>query len=209
MKILQKLVLLAAIIVIILAYGTVAFAAAAAETAEVAGTTETAPGPSPITRGEAFASVAEESNMLGKVIGPITQSFDENSPLFDDHDCEIKPGFITMATFYYWGQEIGLIYGTGSNKFEPNRPITREEWATLWMRYMAIVQGVDFGPTPSEAELQAVLGDADISEWAREHYYNAIKHGFMTEVGDPKGSVYYEAYTQFHSGNFYYNYNKP
>jgi len=62
----------------------------------------------------------------------------------------------------------GLVYGTGENSFAPDKPITREQMATMMARLMA-KNGLNMTVSDREAvELLAGFNDAAaVSPWAR------------------------------------------
>jgi hypothetical protein len=63
-----------------------------------------------------------------------------------------------------WASSNNLITGVGDNKFAPNDPLTREQFATLLYRYTKF-RGKD---TSKTADYSAYTDAANVSDWARE-----------------------------------------
>ena len=116
--------------------------------------------PAAVTRGE-FVVLLWES--AGAVPGDAAQGF---SDVLKDDDCSTAVG---------WAAERRLVLGTGGGRFEPDRPITREEAAVLLRRWAAL-QGRDtFLPVGA-----AACNDyADISPWADDSLYWATDTGLL------------------------------
>lgn len=93
----------------------------------------------------------------------------------------------TPATAWYTGAvaaayDSGLIKGTGNNVFSPNRPITREEMASIVVGALNRLQG-----ERSKAVLAASFKDADaISTWARTAVETASSAGLIQGDGSGK-----------------------
>ena len=116
--------------------------------------------PAAVTRGE-FVVLLWES--AGAVPGDAAQGF---SDVLKDDDCSTAVG---------WAAERRLVLGTGGGRFEPDRPITREEAAVLLRRWAAL-QGRDTFLTDGVA---ACNDYADISPWADDSLYWATDTGLL------------------------------
>ena len=127
-----------------------------------------------VTRGN-FVVLLWES--AGSVPGDAAEGF---SDVFRDNPCSEAVG---------WAAERRLVLGTGGGRFEPDRPITREE-AALLLRRWAALQGRDtFLPDGA-----AGCNDyADISPWADDSLYWATHTGLLewSQDGrlDPAGTL--------------------
>lgn len=116
--------------------------------------------PAAVTRGE-FVVLLWES--AGAVPGDAAQGF---SDVLKDDDCSTAVG---------WAAERRLVLGTGGGRFEPDRPITREEAAVLLRRWAAL-QGRD---TFLPDGVAACNDYADISPWADDSLYWATDTGLL------------------------------
>ena len=116
--------------------------------------------PAAITRGE-FVVLLWES--AGAVPGDAAQGF---SDVLKDDNCSTAVG---------WAAERRLVLGTGGGRFEPDRPITREEAAVLLRRWAAL-QGRDIFLPDGVA---ACNDYADISPWADDSLYWATDIGLL------------------------------
>jgi hypothetical protein len=82
-----------------------------------------------------------------------------------------------------WASSNGLITGVGDNKFDPNDPITREQFATLLYRYTQWTSAGDGRPravAPTDANLSAYTDADTISDWAQEAMAWAVSTGLIT-----------------------------
>lgn len=70
----------------------------------------------------------------------------------------------------------GMVEGTGTGKFEPNKTITREEMAVM----IARVYQKQVGQATGEAKASGFSDAASISQWALEDVDAAVKAGLMT-----------------------------
>lgn len=79
-----------------------------------------------------------------------------------------------------WAAAVGITGGVGEGRFAPDAPITREQLASMLMRYIAYV-GAD---TTQRADLTR-FSDADsIAPWAAEAMSWAVGSGLLGGVGD-------------------------
>ncbi|MDR1329389.1 MAG: S-layer homology domain-containing protein [Oscillospiraceae bacterium] len=82
-----------------------------------------------------------------------------------------------------WASSNNLITGVGNNKFAPNDPITREQFATLLYRYTQWSDAGNGAPraaSPTDADLSAYTDAETISDWAREAMAWAVSTGLIT-----------------------------
>jgi hypothetical protein len=82
-----------------------------------------------------------------------------------------------------WASSNDLITGIGNNKFAPNDPITREQFATLMYRYTQWSDTEDGTPraaSPTDANLSAYTDAETVSDWAREAMAWAVSTGLIT-----------------------------
>lgn len=130
--------------------------------------------PAAVTRGE-FVVLLWES--AGAVPGDAAQGF---SDVRKDDPCSTAVG---------WAAERRLVLGTGGDRFEPDRPITREE-AALLLRRWAALQGRD---TFLPDGVAACNDYADLSSWAGDTLCWATDTGLLSwsDGGrlDPKGTL--------------------
>lgn len=98
------------------------------------------------------------------------------------------------ATSYYapyvkWAAENGIVNGTGSGKFSPDAKITREQMATIIVRY-AEKMGITLTDGSQE---ERFADDGNISSWAKEAVYDMKASGIINGVGgnkfEPQGSA--------------------
>lgn len=78
------------------------------------------------------ATRAEFVTVLGRLAGINPKNYKANE--FKD-----VPSDVYYEPFINWAVEKGIIQGVGNNKFEPNRPITREEMAVMLDKYLQVI----------------------------------------------------------------------
>jgi hypothetical protein len=91
-----------------------------------------------------------------------------------------------------WAAANGIVNGVGDNKFAPDEPVTREQFATILYRYYewaSALDGVrqDAAPTDGGANLAVYADAGDISDWASEAVKWAVGQGVIT--GKPGGLI--------------------
>jgi len=101
---------------------------------------------------------------------------------FDDVDASAY-----YASAVRWASRWGLVYGTGERLFSPDRPITRQDAATLIGRYFDYA-GIEL---PAIKEAVVFADDGDIAEYAYEWVYKMQIAGIISgkdgNVFDPLG----------------------
>ncbi len=84
----------------------------------------------------------------------------------------------------YIANEYGLIKGTGNNRFEPNRKITREEAMTIMARAMALAKmNTQISEEEIEKQLEGYKDSNKINEWAKKSVAISIKNGIIIGNG--------------------------
>lgn len=85
--------------------------------------------------------------------------------------------------FYYVtsGVRLGIVNGTGSGVFEPDREITREEMASMF--YRASMKGY-VGYEKSDLEKESFTDQSEISDYAVEAVLTLQQHGVLSGMGD-------------------------
>lgn len=84
-----------------------------------------------------------------------------------------------------WAVKYGITAGTGDGKFSPNRNVTRQEIAVLFVRYFTIF-GVSLGDENLSVSEPTDLDDC--ADWAKESVLVLWQRGLM--VGDGSGKFY-------------------
>lgn len=111
----------------------------------------------PVTRAEVavmFYALLENKNV------PITVSFDDVTP-----GIWYDKAIHTLAS-------LGMVTGVGDNKYEPNRPITRAEFATIGAKFAKQSQGgFEFFDVPK-------------THWAYHYVSTAAAYGWIVGVGN-------------------------
>ena len=92
------------------------------------------------------------------------------TPVFSDVALDDR-----CATAVGWAAARGLVRGTGDGRFEPDRPITREEAALLLRRWCALLGRDTFLPD-GVAECNDYM---DISPWSDDSLYWAADAGLL------------------------------
>ena len=128
----------------------------------------------PVTRG-GFVSALWES--AGAVPYDAQTPFSDVSPRAD------------YAPAVSWAAHQGLVLGTGEGRFQPERPITREEAAVLLRRWAALLEWDTFLPDG----VVACNDYQDISPWADDSLYWAAGIGLLAWGADgrpePQGTL--------------------
>jgi hypothetical protein len=94
-----------------------------------------------------------------------------------------------------WASANGIVNGVGDNKFAPDDPVTREQFATVLFRFSQLSVGVDvhIDPPSRNSDLAAFTDAGDISDWARDAvawaHYNGLVNGKPGNLLDPRGSA--------------------
>ena len=93
-----------------------------------------------------------------------------------------------------WAYQTGVVAGTSSTTFEPDRPVTREQIAVILMEYVTRVLKLERTWTPADL---SIFPDADsVSDWAKEAMADAVALGLISGASnggqtllEPQGSA--------------------
>lgn len=150
--------------------------------------TSSAMAAAPVSRGEFVQSLWE---LWGSV--PYEDTF-----FFTD-----LPHDTTYTSAICWAHDLGLVMGVGGRRFEPTRPITREE-AAVFLRRAAAHIGRDTATISNVAQCNDYV---DISPWADDSLYWATEqeliHWAEGGLRAPYGTLTTEEtadiFTRFHN----------
>ena len=110
----------------------------------------------------------------------------------------IPPGYyfkdISSDSWYYralkWALQYSLAAGTSSTTFEPNKPVTREQLALMFMKYSENILKEDVS---GRADVTEYEDASEIHTWAKEGVEWAIDEGLISGKGggiiDPRGKA--------------------
>ena len=93
-----------------------------------------------------------------------------------------------------WAYQAGVVAGTSSTTFEPDRPVTREQIAVILMEYVTRVLKLERTWTPADL---STFPDADsVSDWAKDAMADAVALGLISGASnggqtllEPQGSA--------------------
>ena len=93
-----------------------------------------------------------------------------------------------------WAYQTGVVAGTSSTTFEPDRPVTREQIAVILMEYMTRVLKLERTWTP--ADLSTFPDAGSVSDWAKDAMADAVGLGLISGASnggqtllEPQGSA--------------------
>ena len=93
-----------------------------------------------------------------------------------------------------WAYQTGVVAGTSSTTFEPDRPVTREQIAVILMEYTSRVLGLKNLCTP--ADLSRYPDAGSVSDWAKNAMADAVALGLISGASnggqtclEPQGSA--------------------
>ena len=93
-----------------------------------------------------------------------------------------------------WAYQTGVVAGTSSTTFEPDRPVTREQIAVILMEYVTRVLKLERTWTP--ADLSAFPDAGSVSDWAKDAMADAVALGLISGASnggqtllEPQGSA--------------------
>ena len=88
-----------------------------------------------------------------------------------------------------WAYQTGVVAGTSSTTFDPDRPVTREQIAVILMEYMTRVLKLERTWTP--ADLSAFPDADSVSDWAKDAMADAVGLGLISGASNG-GQTYLE-----------------
>ena len=110
-----------------------------------------------------------------------------------------KTPFTDLTNDWYqdavlWAYQTGVVAGTSSTTFDPDRPVTREQIAVILMEYMTRVLKLERTWTPADL---SIFPDADsVSDWAKDAMADAVGLGLISGASnggqtllEPQGSA--------------------
>ena len=93
-----------------------------------------------------------------------------------------------------WAYQTGVVAGTSSTPFEPDRPVTREQIAVILMEYMTRVLKLERTWTPADLSIFPDAGS--VSDWAKDAMADAVALGLISGASnggqtllEPQGSA--------------------
>ena len=93
-----------------------------------------------------------------------------------------------------WAYQTGVVAGTSSTTFEPDRPVTREQIAVILMEYMTRVLKLERTWTPADLSIFPDAGS--VSDWAKDAMTDAVGLGLISGASnggqtllEPQGSA--------------------
>ena len=88
-----------------------------------------------------------------------------------------------------WAYQTGVVAGTSSTTFEPDRPVTREQIAVILMEYVTKVLKLERTWTP--ADLSTFPDAGSVSDWAKDAMADAVALGLISGASNG-GQTYLE-----------------
>ena len=110
-----------------------------------------------------------------------------------------KTPFTDLTNDWYqdailWAYQTGVVAGTSSTTFAPDRPVTREQIAVILMEYMTRVLKLERTWTP--ADLSTFPDAGSVSDWAKDAMADAVGLGLISGASnggqtllEPQGSA--------------------
>ena len=110
-----------------------------------------------------------------------------------------KTPFTDLTNDWYqdavlWAYQTGVVAGTSSTTFEPDRPVTREQIAVILMEYMTRVLKLERTWTPADLSIFPDAGS--VSDWAKDAMADAVALGLISGASnggqtllEPQGSA--------------------
>ena len=110
-----------------------------------------------------------------------------------------KTPFTDLTNDWYqdavlWAYQTGVVAGTSSTTFEPDRPVTREQIAVILMEYVTRVLKLERTWTP--ADLSGFPDAGSVSDWAKDAMADAVALGLISGASnggqtllEPQGSA--------------------
>ena len=114
---------------------------------------------------------ADFVTVLGRMAGIDQSKFTNN--VFKD----VNGGY--YAAYVNWANENGIVQGIGDGKFDPKRPITREEMAVIMNKFLQVTN-----KTLLEKESKAFTDDGTIAPWAKDAVHHMAKLGIVKGMND-------------------------
>ena len=105
-----------------------------------------------------------------------------------------KTPFTDLTNDWYkdavlWAYQTGVVAGTSSTTFEPDRPVTREQIAVILMEYVTRVLKLERTWTP--ADLSTFPDAGSVSDWAKDAMADAVGLGLISGASNG-GQTYLE-----------------
>ena len=105
-----------------------------------------------------------------------------------------KTPFTDLTNDWYqdavlWAYQTGVVAGTSSTTFEPDRPVTREQIAVILMEYVTRVLKLE--RTWAPADLSAFPDAGSVSDWAKDAMADAVALGLISGASNG-GQTYLE-----------------
>ncbi len=88
-----------------------------------------------------------------------------------------------------WAYQTGVVAGTSSTTFEPDRPVTREQIAVILMEYVTRVLKLERTWTPADLSIFPDAGS--VSDWAKDAMTDAVALGLISGASNG-GQTYLE-----------------
>ena len=88
-----------------------------------------------------------------------------------------------------WAYQTGVVAGTSSTTFEPDRPVTREQIAVILMEYVTRVLKLERTWTPADLSIFPDAGS--VSDWAKDAMADAVALGLISGASNG-GQTYLE-----------------
>ena len=114
---------------------------------------------------------ADFVTVLGRMAAIDQSKFTKN--VFKD----VNGGY--YAAYVNWAAEKGIVQGIGNGKFDPNRPITREEMAVMMNKFLQVTN-----KKLSEKESKVFTDGGTIAPWAKEAVGAMAKKGIVKGMED-------------------------
>jgi hypothetical protein len=93
------------------------------------------------------------------------------------------------AAYVEWAKDSGIANGVGDGLFAPNADVSRQDFATLLMRYADVAQK----QFPATRQFSVFADDADIADYAKSAVQTLYNGGIINGVGgnavNPKGQA--------------------
>ena len=86
-----------------------------------------------------------------------------------------------------WAYQNGVVAGTSATTFEPEKPVTREQIAVMFMEFA--VKVLDMHNIGEAADLSAFPDGGQVSDWARDAMADAVALGLISGAQTKDGTL--------------------